>query len=98
LPVLKKNVEKTPEDPNNVSPLSVDVSCFDGVLSEEEIRKIDEIANACFANENATDQHSEEEDINFRELIESLNFDRDLSQPQEGFDFVTDMLKCSKEQ
>ena len=72
-----------------MSHLSVDVNYFDDVLSEEEISEIDEIAYACFANENATDQRSEEEEINFREVTESLNFDGELSQPPEGFDFVT---------
>ena len=67
LACCKRDVEKIPEDSNdNMSHLSVDVNYFDDVLSEEEISEIDEIANACFANENATDQRSEEEEINFR--------------------------------
>ena len=79
------NTEQLIEDSSDNVDLLDGVNDFDDILSEEQVREIDEITQSFFANENGIDEQSEEEGIDLREVLEGLNFEGDLSQPPEGF-------------
>ena len=64
----------------------VDDLC-DDVLSEEDIRELDQIVNGFFDQE--IEERGTEEEVDLREVLENLSFEEDLSKPPETFNFLS---------
>jgi len=62
----------------------VDDLC-DDIFSEEEIRELDQIVSGFLDQE--IEEHSTEEEVDLREVLENLTFKEDLSKPPETFSF-----------